>query len=152
MFSVIARLAVAVLMVLVATIALLSFVGRPQESADSSLANGPGGTTLQEEVRALHQRITTLQDDSRALFQRACEGDDTNGCYNLGLMIYNGRGGAIGSVGARDAYSRACEGDNADGCHNLGVMLSQGIGGPRDAAEANTAFQRACSLGDELSC
>jgi len=85
-------------MVLVATIALLSFVGRPQESADSSLANGPGGTTLQEEVRALHQRITTLQDDSRALFQRACEGDDTNGCQNLGFMLYTGEDGATQPV------------------------------------------------------
>ena len=58
------------------------------------------------------------QDDFKAavLFRKACDGQNADGCFNLGLMYQNGTGVRQSDVDALTFYGRACDLKDAGGC------------------------------------
>jgi uncharacterized protein len=84
--------------------------------------------------------------------QEACEGGDSEGCFNLGGMYASGRGVAKDDVKAAQPYGKACDGGNALGCHNLGIIYSAARGVAKDDANAGQFFQRTCDGGHAEAC
>lgn len=59
-------------------------------------------------------------DMAATLFLRACAADVDVGCYNLGLMRENKRGGTREMPEARNAYKKACDLGYAKACKKIG--------------------------------
>jgi TPR repeat protein len=91
------------------------------------------------------------RDDRRAhpLYLRACDLGDARGCYNVGLMADEGRGGARDIPRAAAKYDEACDMGSSTACTNLGFLYENGRGVKKDRARAAALYQRGC---DGTSC
>ena len=56
------------------------------------------------------------------LYAKSCDGGDTEGCYNLGVMYLNGQGVKQSNSKARELFGKACDGGHIDGCKNYAIM------------------------------
>ena len=54
--------------------------------------------------------------------KKACDGDDASGCYNLGVMYYNGQGVKQSNANALKYLGKACDGGDAGGCKNYAIL------------------------------
>lgn len=80
----------------------------------------------------------------RAEFQASCAKGSGLDCYNYGVLMRDGSGGARDLRGARAQFNRACQLGISDGCHALGFMAKQGEGGPADDNAALAAYDAGC--------
>jgi TPR repeat protein len=53
---------------------------------------------------------------ARLLFEQACNADDTEGCFNLGLLYEKGLGVPKDAARAAGFFRKACAGGDAEGC------------------------------------
>jgi TPR repeat protein len=86
------------------------------------------------------------RDDRRAnpLCLRACDLGDARGCYNVGLMADEGRGGARDISHAAAKYDEACDMGGSTACTNLGFLYENGRGVKKDGARAVALYHRGC--------
>lgn len=126
-------------------------------SAISAVLFLAGEAAAQSAERSYDQgaRAYRAQDMSAARdhFRRACDLGHGRGCYNYGVMSYQGLAdGEPNMEHARWLYGRACEFDHAAGCFNLARMAFEGEGGPVDLAVARENFEISCNAGLENGC
>lgn len=95
------------------------------------------------------QDMTTARDH----FRRACDLGHGRGCYNYGVISYQGLvGGEPDLEHARWLYDKACQFDHVAGCFNLARMAFNGQGGAVDFAVARTGFEASCNAGIANGC
>ena len=84
-------------------------------------------------------------------YAKACPADrpaDPEGCRELGLLQWKGKGTPEDPAKARENFERACFQNDALGCRHLAGMELDNA----HMAEAMVAAQRGCDLGDGGSC
>jgi len=86
------------------------------------------------------------------LYQKACDGGNSDGCYNLGLLYVSGRGVKQDYQKAVKLFKKDCDSGNAEGCYNLGVAYNNGKGVKQDFYTAKQYYGKACDLGLQLGC
>lgn len=130
------------MIVLSALAAALSLSGEAAaQSADRSYNQGARAYRAQD--------MSTARDH----FRRACDLGHGRGCYNYGVMSYQGLAdGEPNMEHARWLYGRACEFDHVAGCFNLARMAFEGEGGPVDPVVARENFELSCNAGLENGC
>nr|MDQ2970484.1 PDZ domain-containing protein [Acidobacteriota bacterium] len=126
---------------------------RPDQASDAvtmlerscGLGNGAGCAHLAF-LFATGSRKLVEKDDRRAtqLYIQACDFGDARGCYNVGLMAEQGRGGARDISRAAAHYGQACEMGSSTGCTNLGFLYEHGRGIKKDPARAVALYRRGC--------
>lgn len=62
-------------------------------------------------------------DAALPFLRKACDGGDTSGCVDLGVMYENGRGVAADVVQAQTLYRKGCDGGNRMGCDDLAKLV-----------------------------
>ncbi len=87
------------------------------------------------------------RDDARAtpLFVEACDGGEPAGCYNVGLMVQDGRGIAVDLATAAAAYEDGCRGGSSMACDNLGTLYVDGNGVAASPEKAAELYRRGCN-------
>jgi uncharacterized protein len=86
------------------------------------------------------------------IFKQACENGASSGCYNLGLMYYNGTNVEQEYFKAAEAFSKACDGGHVNACYNLGYMYQNGFGVRLDSKKALSLYEKTCDAGLGASC
>jgi TPR repeat protein len=86
------------------------------------------------------------RDDARAttLYVAACDGGDSSGCYNVGLMYEKGRGVDADLATAAAAYEEGCHGESRKACTNLGFLYDHGHGVAASDARAAAFYEQGC--------
>ena len=87
-------------------------------------------------------------EKARALYDKACTGKSAKGCYNLGLLQFEGPD----KRAALASFDRSCKGSWLEGCKNQAVIYFHGIGVPKDRAKALSILDAACNKGHKPSC
>ena len=100
-----------------------------------------------------------LQDyyNAKKYYEMGCNkgnGDLTHaeGCFNLGLMYYNGKVVRQDYYKAVELYKKACDMKLGVACNNLGVLYIKGEGVRQNLSTAKQYFGKACDLGDQMGC
>ncbi len=91
----------------------------------------------------------TTNDPTKAyeLLVKACTAKSGLGCYNLAVVVRDGKAGAEANRPlAVTTFQKACDYDYAGGCNDLGLAYYNGNGAPKDLARAFEIFTKACSL------
>ncbi len=83
---------------------------------------------------------------------KACQQGNAVGCFNLGVMYYNGQGVTQDNFKAVEFYQKTCDGQEAMGCFNLGVMYEKGDGVTQDHFKAVELYRQACDGKNALGC
>lgn len=89
---------------------------------------------------------------AKDLWIKACDGENADGCFNLGVLYDDGHGVKQDYFKAKELYAKACNGGNAGGCSNLGALYYNGLGVRQDKRQAKEYYGKACVLGSQPSC
>ena len=73
-------------------------------------------------------------------------------CYNLGQMYYEGKGVSQDYYKAHELYKKACDMKYGAACNNLGWLYSSGLGVKQNRSTAKQYYGKACDLGEQLGC
>ncbi|MEQ8411577.1 MAG: tetratricopeptide repeat protein [Erythrobacter sp.] len=129
--------------------------------ANPPLLNAQVKTGGEKALRMFDQGMAALERkdyrEARRLFAPLCDAGVGTACYNLGIMVMNGRGGPVDKTRAANLFLQGCEerySDNADqdSCFNYGLALEKGWTGAPDLSRAVTYYVRACDLGQPNGC
>jgi TPR repeat protein len=77
---------------------------------------------------------------------------ESAGCYELGMMYYNGQDVPRDASRSNALNAKACGAGNADGCLSLGSSYKNGLGFRQDLSKAKEFYTKACSLGEQYGC
>jgi len=86
------------------------------------------------------------------IFKKACENGASSGCYNLGLMYYNGTQVEQEYFKAAEAFAKACDDGHDKACYNLAYMYEKGYGVRLDSNKALSLYEKTCKNGVGASC
>ncbi len=100
-----------------------------------------------DQGKAAHERKDYA--DARRLYTIACNGNDANGCFELGYTYEVGEGAAPDKARAAQLYDRACTLHDAYSCNNLGVMFHTGTGVAQSYDKALATYRRALTIDPE---
>ena len=78
--------------------------------------------TLYHDGYGVRQELDTAHN----YFIKACNLNDAQGCFNLGIEYGNGKGIEQDYRKAKYYYEKACNLDNQKGCHNYKLLNKQG--------------------------
>ena len=84
--------------------------------------------------------------------QHDCCVGKSKSCYELGLMLSEGKEGPVDKVKAREFFSIACNRDYSYGCMALARDYYLGEGGPKNHTRARDIFKKACDKKDKVGC
>ena len=88
-----------------------------------------------------------------AALKKACDGDDADGCTNLGMLHEKGLGMTADVAGAVKLFEKGCSGGDAVGCTELGRSYQLGNGGlTADLAKAAELYEQGCDGGNMVGC
>ena len=85
-------------------------------------------------------------------YEKACDGNEVDACYNLGILYSDGTEVAKDDVKALDRYSRACELDNRSACNRAGWHFENAVGTEEDRDAALQFFTKSCELDSGYGC
>jgi TPR repeat protein len=85
-------------------------------------------------------------------YKKACDGGVAEGCFNLGVTYFKGRGVKEDYFAAADWYKKACDGGVAKGCVGLGLLYEYGQGVKQDYFIAADLYKKACDDGVAGGC
>ncbi len=87
-------------------------------------------------------------------FQRACDLGYPEGCYNAGVIPFEGIYGATKTLDAatRSQFEKGCALDHGDSCQAYAWMSLQGFGGVSCVPAPLPLFEKACALGNQYGC
>ena len=83
------------------------------------------------------------------IFKKACDEGASSGCYNLGLLYYNGTEIEQEYFKAAEAFSKACDDGHEKACYNLAYMYQNGYGVRLDSKKALSLYEKTCNTGIE---
>lgn len=130
---------------------LMTSVGWADPSPEYACNRGDGGACV-----ALGYRSHTAEpaDLAGAIsgYERGCDLDNSNGCYNLGVMVRDGEGLDADLRGAAYLFDKACTLGDPDACYNLAIQMSKGQGVRTDLPRAEELFAIACEKGLKSAC
>lgn len=86
------------------------------------------------------------------LWSKACDDNDMDGCFILGLMYYDGEGVIQNKQKAVKLYTKACDSNFMRACLNLGILYVTGDGVRQNKRIAKELFAKACDGGLKLGC
>ncbi|MEE2732505.1 MAG: tetratricopeptide repeat protein [Pseudomonadota bacterium] len=86
------------------------------------------------------------------LWGKACDGGDSSGCTNLGLLYSHGQGVDKNLHRSAQLYSLGCDGGDPSACNNLAGLYSRGDGVVLALNKAIELYQQACDMGSALGC
>ncbi len=81
------------------------------------------------------------------LYKKACDGGESSGCINLGIMYDKGKGVKQDYLTAAKLYKKACNGGDAFGCYNLGLLYVYGRGVKQNKIKAYHYWMKAARRG-----
>lgn len=84
--------------------------------------------------------------------QALCAAGVARSCFNLAVMLEEGKAVPQDKVRAVQHFQQACDGGVAAGCLSLGVIHDEGKGVAKDPAKAARLFQKACEGGAAMGC
>jgi uncharacterized protein len=84
--------------------------------------------------------------------QMGCDKGDIEGCVQLGVLYYKGKGVKQDFGKAKGLFENACDANRGIGCYSLGTMFDKGQGVKSDKKKAFKLFEKGCSLLDGASC
>ena len=90
--------------------------------------------------------------DGEEAFEPACRTGDTDACFILGEIRFNGLGLPQDHAAALALFERACENGLTRGCARLGLAYLLGEGTSPDPLKALASFEEACRGGHAGSC
>ena len=100
-----------------------------------------------------------LQDyhNAKKYFEMACNkgnGDlaQTESCFNLGVLYYNGKGVHKDYAKVAELWKKACDMQGATACNNLGELYAEGKGVRQNFSNAKQYYGKACDLGNQMGC
>ena len=94
---------------------------------------------------------TANPTEARRLFQEQCADGAGQDCFDLALLMYQGKGGPKDKDGALRVLDRSCEAHRLDACFGLGFFYADVVQ-PPDRAKAAQLFKRGCDVGHAQSC
>ena len=86
------------------------------------------------------------------IFKKACNEGASSGCYNLGLLYYNGTEVEQEYFKAAEAFSKACDDGHTKACYNLGIMYVEGKDLRKNNIKALELFTKACGMNLKEAC
>jgi len=86
------------------------------------------------------------------LFQKACENENNNGCFALGLMYYKGVTVEQSPPTAVKLFYDPCEAGFEQACVYIADIFYKGEGVKRNYSKAADFYDKACDNGDSYSC
>ncbi|MEZ4448787.1 MAG: tetratricopeptide repeat protein [Nannocystaceae bacterium] len=86
---------------------------------------------------------------AREPLERTCEDGDPFGCYRLGELLREGRGGPADPDKAVELYEKACDGDLGEGCERRAVIAAEREEPPKVILDY---AQKACDKARPLGC
>lgn len=87
---------------------------------------------------------------AREMYALACELGSR--CTTLGVLLYQGIGGAVDGDRALSLWQRDCADGVAEGCAQEGVAHQRGVGTPVDLLQARARFRQACDADHASAC
>ncbi|WP_426753768.1 tetratricopeptide repeat protein [Myxococcus sp. Y35] len=88
-----------------------------------------------------------------ALMRKACELGHLGGCFNTGVILFDGKfGHAVNKTAAIPFFEKACDGKRSGGCFNLGVAYLKGEGVAEDLQRGTAYMKQACALEHARAC
>lgn len=106
--------------------------------------------------QSLDQRARSLRADqpveARRLYEQSCTSGSAAGCFGLGWMLHNSRGGAGDRPRALGLIERACTGNIGEACDYLGYIHEYGSGIAKDETKARVHYQKSCALSFPEGC
>lgn len=91
-------------------------------------------------------------DTAHRYFQQGCDLNEANGCYNLALIYYSGRGRDANLANARALFDKSCHLGTVLACFRYGQMLNDGEGGASNQPKAREIFTLACQANFAKAC
>lgn len=134
--------------------AVIGIAAAPMLSAQDESGGERAVRMFDEGMAALERKDYR---EARRLFAPLCEAGVGTACYNLGILVINGRGGPIDKRRAAELFRKGCEerySEKVDegSCFNYGLALENGWTGAPDLSRAVTYYARACKLGNPDGC
>lgn len=90
---------------------------------ERALAGNAGAQYLEGRLRESGEWLSEDAGEARRLYREAAERGDNRARTQLGVMLFEGRGGPADAVGAEDLFRKAAEAGEAVAQLNLGLML-----------------------------
>lgn len=100
---------------------------------------------LQDYYNAKKYREIACNKGNRVIFQ-------SESCYNLGVMYYEGKGVRQDYHKAHELYKKACDMEYGIACNNLGYLYGNGQGVKQNLPTAKQYFGKACDFGNQMGC
>lgn len=86
-------------------------------------------------------------------YEAACEAGEPLGCYNLGVMHFEGVAGVPKDPERAHAlYVKGCEANEPNSCANLAFLHSSGVVVAKDEGKAAELYEKACRAGSMVAC
>lgn len=83
---------------------------------------------------------------AKKYFEKACDLKENSGCFNLGVLYYQGQGVEKNLKKAASFYTKACDLNYSNGCHLLGNLYYSGQGVSQNTNKALQYYSKACDL------
>jgi len=87
-----------------------------------------------------------------ANFRKDCNGGKAVACFQLGVIVENGRGVMKSEPQGATLYNKACVGGHMPACQAFGKLYEEGRGVPKDKARALHMYNTACQGGLQTAC
>ncbi|MEZ4222149.1 MAG: tetratricopeptide repeat protein [Polyangiaceae bacterium] len=96
--------------------------------------------------------VSANPTEAAKLFVKACKGELPNGCYNLALTLFSGRGLPEAKDKAHILAQKACMDGHAQACAMAARQYHFGDGVAEDLKSAAKLYLQACKGGDKGAC
>jgi hypothetical protein len=121
------------------------------ESGRGCVANvqAPPPTSTVGSGEAQAERCLAQYREDCALYKKACDGNDAEGCYRLGMMYQRDHGVTKNAIAL---WQKACDLGLAHSCGLLGLHYENGRAVPANRTRAIGLYRQACKPGYDWGC
>lgn len=118
---------------------------------------GNGATKNEAKAQELFEHACTNEFEVAcarvaANFRKDCNGGKALACFQLGVIMENGRGVMKSEAQSATLYNKACTGGHLPACQAFGKLYEEGRGVPADKARALHMYHTACQGGHQSAC
>jgi hypothetical protein len=99
------------------------------------------------------QDVRVRLEPAADVYRRACDGGDPEGCFSLGAMLAEGRGGAQNPARAAAFLKKGCDGGSAEACVRVAdAHLEGSLGLQQNVLLAASLYEKACEARAASGC